>query len=332
MTKVYVLMAFNADGNTMQKNVFGWNESVFDDLADLAEGSLLVMPKQMFEGDPPLTLLKYSGHITTSENTHNLAHIVAKLCGRDAGKALVFCNDEMLSELESQGCEYDLVTIAPKDSNEAFPDEYIDGFEFLRECRTTKDSIYSVKVYKPSLAKMSSSKVQVSIDNIESWLNSDEEEEPEDLDDFLTHIENTRDTRESFTRDTFEGIFDNDDNDDDDDEYEEGGLDKTTMAMLDKAAKQIGECITKINVIEDKVSTIVRRTNSAIEHNNKVSMDTEEYVKRRLNSLDEIIEGLQNQVGNVVEEQQRMVSRGHSGILWVIAILSIILNVINLVL
>lgn len=318
MTDVYLLMSFNSDGHAMQRNVFTLDETVFDDIAEIAEGALLVMTNAMFDNQPPLSLMKYSGHITSADDSENLAHMVSRLSDRDsAGKVLVFGNDDMMSALDDENCPYTLVTIAPSEFNEAIPDKYTDGYEFTRKCVTSTGK-YDVKMYRQSLKSTSDNKVLDIIDNIDRIFDeSDASDDSPELDDFLTHLEDSKEKRESFSQDLFNAGLDGD---------EGGGISDGYLSMIKTVANQVTQAINTILTMRNKISDMGNRVNSAMEHVNKVSLDLSSHTNSKLVEMDNRINGLANQVGLVVEESEKHRTR----LIWVLLVVSLVLNVINL--
>lgn len=330
MTELTVLIVFDSSCKHMlDRNVFELDDAAVASIGDVARGHLLMLDKQMCER-PTVNLLAYSGQATIADDESALVKMTVSMLGRDdIGDILLFGNQSIIDRLKEKSIQYKLAVMTPIVIAESYDASIVDGMKYLTSYVNEQ---YAITLFKPSLDKMSDGTLQNAVDawisGFESEDGADEPVSPE-MSDFLQHMADSRDRREMFASITdheYDDVVECGDMRGDENLYATQDDIIAIYKVMERTAKQVAACIDLMSKNRNLMNQYKTKMVDELRHVNRLSLDTESYVKTEIANNKASIQGIRNQIGLLIGG--RIAGKI---VVAVLLAISLIMNIINFI-
>ena len=263
---INVIMAINADGNIIRRNMFALPTKVFEceGLHKVFDHRLVMIPKtilpKMYGGMPPMQFGLFTSRVLVATSERGAARLTVGFQQKseeiDVGDITIIGSPTVTETLESMGIDYNLTIIAPL--NTPIPEEFYDGF--ARD-GSDGDELYTVHYFKPSIAGSSDLKISSIIDGIESGTELTDEEQAI-VDRFAGDFAKAYEDEMSDDESNFDRI----------DSYDDGNDEHT---MDDEIGKEIDKLWRAVEMTACQVRTCIQNTKDVADAFNKFKYDYE---------------------------------------------------------
>ena len=257
---INVIMAINADGNIIRRNMFALPTKVFEceGLHKVFDHRLVMIPQtilpKMYGGMPPMQFGLFTSRVLVATSERGAARLTVGFQQKseevDVGDITIIGSPTVTETLESMGIDYSLTIIAPL--NTPIPEEFYDGF--ARD-GSDGDELYTVHYFKPSIAGSSDLKISSIIDGIESGTELTDEEQAI-VDRFAGDFAKAYEDEMSDDESNFDRV----------DSYDDGNDEHT---MDDEIGKEIDKLWRAVEMTACQVRTCIENTKDVADTFNK---------------------------------------------------------------
>lgn len=333
-----VIMAVNADGNVIQRNIFALSEKVYncEGLNRVLDHRLVMIPKTIlpraYGGMPPVQMGVFTTRVLVSSSERAAARLTVGFQHKseevELGDITIIGTPHITETLEGMGVDYNLAIISP--INAPIPEDLYDGF--ARD-GSYGDETYTVHYFKPSISESTDVKISNIIDGIEHGDDLTDEEQ-QIVDKFAENFSAAYDLEMS-EDETVDRVDSYDDGNDEGIVDDEIGREMGKMwKSLDMTASQIKFCLNENKELADafnKFCADYKAEKDAAKYATPVYKDM---LPTRVTSLEGSYNGIVNQFTALKRETDEQVEKLEAkvkrmyGVIAAIVVLFIILTVV----
>lgn len=333
-----VIMAVNADGHVIRRNIFTLPEKVYncDGLNRVLDHRLVMIPKsilpRVYGGMPPAQFGMFTTRVLISPSERATARLTVGFQHKseevDLGDVAIIGTPAIAETLEGMGIGYNLAIVAPVDTK--IDEELYDGFT---SDGSVSDETYTVYYFKPSISGSTDLKISNIIDGLE---HGDEltEDEQKIVDKFADNFAKAYDLEMS--EDESDGRIDSyDDGNDEDIVDDEIGIEMGKMwKSLDMTASQIKFCLNENKELADAFNKFCAEYKAAKDAEKYATPVYKDMLPTRVTSLEGSYNGIVNQFTALKRETDEQVEKLEAkvkrmyGVFTAIVVLFIILTVV----
>lgn len=334
-----VLMAVNADGHVINRNIFALPDKVYncDGLERVLGHRLVMIPKSilpmMYDGIPPVQLGVFTTRVLVSASERAAARLTVGFKHKseevELGDITIIGTPYITETLEGMGVDYNLAIISP--INAPIPEELYDGF--ARD-GSFGDESYTVHYFKPSISETTDLKISNIIDGIERGDDLTDEEQ-QIVDRFAGNFSAAYDL-EIAADDKFNRVDSYDDGNDEgivDDEI--GSEIGRIWKSLDMTASQIKFCLNENKELATAFNKFCDEYKKAKDAETYATPVYKDMIPVRVTSLEGSYNGIVNQFAALkmetdeqIEKLETKVKRLYAAIIAVLLI-SVVVGLIN---
>lgn len=333
-----VIMAVNADGRVIQRNIFALPEKVYscEGLNRVLDHRLVMIPKsilpRMYGGVPPVQMGVFTTRVLVSASERAAARLTVGFQHKseevELGDVAIIGTPYITETLDGMGVAYNLAIVAPL--NTSIPEDLYDGF--ARD-GSFGDETYTVHYFKPSISESTDLKISNIIDGLER---GDEltDEEQQIVDRFADNFSAAYDLEMS-EDDSADRVDSYDDGNDEGIVDSEIGKELGKMwKAVDMTASQIKFCLQENKEIADAFNKFCADYKAAKDAEKYTTPVYNDMLPNRVTSLEGSYNGIVNQFSALKKETDEQVEKLETKVkrLYVaIALLAVVFSILTVV-